>query len=158
MREQDPRVPADVEQYLIELFARAGQLGGSIGGGVGAGGAGALGGGRGGAKGGARGAMRLRTVVEDRGTVAPLTRDEALQKLTSAFPKLIPLPTADAAVRVAIPLGLTGLQQVVVDILVPASSDGQQLPLVRTYCKEGLLSRKPAARIADQVANALQNQ
>lgn len=43
VREQESRVPADVEQFLIDLLASAGQIGGSLGGAIGGGPAGRFG-------------------------------------------------------------------------------------------------------------------
>jgi len=151
-----PGVPPEVENYLTELYARAGQLGGSIGGiaagaigGPGAAGAGS----RGGARGGARGAARLKTRVEShsgeiRGTPAAITA-----RLTAAFPKAVPLPAADR-VRFAVPLGLTGLQHIVIDLLLGSAQDGPDGPGVLVtlcgYGKEGIINRKPTRTVTDQ--------
>ncbi len=68
----DSEVPREIEDYLIALSARAGQIGGSIGGAIAGGAAGAAG-----ARGGARGAARLKTKVERRGGTVPGTAEEA---------------------------------------------------------------------------------
>jgi hypothetical protein len=147
VREQDARVPVEVEQYLIGLYARAGQVGGSLGGA-----------GDGGARGGARGAARLRTVVEDR-TVSTSTPGSGVPaRVTEAFPQAERISARDDVLRLAIPLGRTGLQRIVVDVrLAGPTPEATQPVLVRAYGKEGLLSRKPTARIADQVAQLLAN-
>lgn len=146
MAEQDPRVPPEVEQYFIALFSRAGAVGGTMGGGGGGGGGG-----------GARGAKRLKTSVEDRAVASVVAVPEAvLAQLSQAFPKLQQLPSPDGVLRVAIPIGMTGLQKVVVDVSGNASEQGgSDGLLVRAYGKEGLMSRKPTSRTADQVAQVL---
>jgi hypothetical protein len=151
-----PGVPDEVENYLIGLYARAGQLGGSIGG-VAAGAIGgpgaALAGSRGGARGGARGAARLKTKVESRSGEARGAPADITARLTRAFPKAVPLPAADR-VRVAVPLGLTGLQQIVIDLILgPArdASDGTRVPVtIYGYGKEGVINRKPTRTVTDQ--------
>jgi hypothetical protein len=156
MSEASPEVPAEIESYLIELYARAGQIGGSIGaaaaGAAGSPGA-ALAGSRGGARGGARGAARLKTKVEVRDGEAAGTGAEAAARLIAAFPKARRLP-ADDRVRLAVPVGLTGLQQVVLDLELGPEQDGAAIPHVHAqlsgYGKEGLLSRKPTRTITDQ--------
>lgn len=145
MREQDPRVPPEVEQYFIDLFSRAGELGGVMGGGGGGGGGG-----------GARGAKRLKTLVEDRIIARTATPDDVEAQLSEAFPKAQRLPAPAEVLRVAIPIGMTGMQKVVVDVSRNATEqDGPNELLVRAYGKEGMLSRKPTSRTADQVAQIL---
>jgi hypothetical protein len=156
MSEASPEVPAEIENYLIELSARAGQIGGSIGaaaaGAAGSPGA-ALAGSRGGARGGARGAARMKTKVEVRAGQAAGTGAEAAARLIAAFPKAKRLPAGDR-VRLAVPVGLTGLQQVVLDLELGLEQDGAAIPHVhaqlRGYGKEGLLNRKPTRTITDQ--------
>ncbi len=148
--EQQPEVPEAVEEFLIGLSAAAGQLGGGIGGGLaGHGGAG----GRGGARGGARAARMLKTIVEQRAGVAPGTPDQVVARLIAALPAAMQLP-ADDHVRFAVPVGRTGLQQIVVDLVfgLPAttpSGPGVQVRLCG-YGKEGLLSRKPTRTVTDR--------
>lgn len=153
MRKRDGRVPPEVEDFLVGSIASAGALGGSIGGAVGAGGAGAAGGKRGGARGGAGAAARMRTVVADRSASAPLDRGSAWAAISAAFPKAGQLPADDSILRVVIPLGRTGLQQIVADVAV--GTHPPHVPSVRAYGKEGLLNRKPTARIADGLLQAL---
>lgn len=153
MRKQDPRVPAEVEDYLVGSIADAGAMGGSIGGAIGGGGAGAVGGRRGGASGGSRTAARMRTVVADRTGVAPVDKETAWAAISAAFPRAFALAADEPILRVVIPLGRTGLQHVVADIAVGRLQP--QLPSVRTYGKEGLLNRKPTARTADEIVSAL---
>lgn len=161
MREQDPRVPAEVESYLIGLYARAGQAGGGLGGAAGGGTAGGLGGAAGGARGGARGARRLKTVVEDRTGVASEQADGLIARVGQAFPRAEVLAADDHMIRFAIPVGRTGLQHVVADITLDYRRSPEQRTappggvLVRAYGKEGILNRKPTARTADAVLNLL---
>jgi hypothetical protein len=139
-----PTMPPEVEAYFVNLFAEAGRLGGSIGGG----GAGA----RGGARGGAIGARMARSKVYQRDGLAPGTADEVVQRVAAAFPKAMELSAADR-LRLAVPIGLTGLQHVVADLIFgPAPADQPGVP-VRLLCygKEGLLSRNPTAKTTDKL-------
>ena len=98
----------------------------------------------------------MRTVVEDRALPRPYVRSDALARIALAFPKYVALPSSDLVLRVAIPVGLTGMQQVVVDIApLGAESPGANGTAVRAYGKEGLLSRKPTKRTADQIVSVL---
>jgi hypothetical protein len=150
-------VPPEIEDYLIGLYARAGQLGGSIGGiaagAVGGPGAAAAAGSRGGARGGARGAAMLKTKVESHSGEARGTPAEITARLAAAFPKAVPLPAADR-VRIAVPLGLTGLQQIVIDLMFGSALDGTDRPRVLItlcgYGKEGILNRKPTRTVTDR--------
>lgn len=156
MRVQDLRVPEAVEEYLVGLNARAGQLGGGIGGGL----AGARRAGeRGGARGGARGARMLKTVVEERSGVASGTAGEVLGRVLAAVPQVRRLGGGGDLVRVAVPVGRTGLQHVVVDLVfgppVGATAGPETLVRVRAYGKEGRLYRKSTADVADQVWEAV---
>lgn len=151
-----PAVPDQVESYLIELYARAGQLGGAIGG-IAAGAIGGPGaasaGSRGGARSGARSAARLKTKIETRSGEARGTSADITARLTRAFPKAILLPAADR-VRVAVPLGVTGLQQIVLDLTFGPpqdTADGPRVPItLNGYGKEGLINRKPTRTVTDQ--------
>jgi hypothetical protein len=146
-------VPAEIEDYLIGLGAQAGQLGGQIGGGA----AGSLTGvagtaaaaSRGGARGGARGAARLRTKVEERTGDVRGTAQEVADRLEAAFPRAQPLP-GSRGVRLAVPVGMTGLQQIVVDADFTASGDATVHVRLRGFGKEGLISRKPTRTVTDQ--------
>lgn len=150
MPEQDPRVPPEVEEYLIGVYAQAGKTGGRIGGAL----AGAPTGGMGGGRGGARGARRLKTLVEERVAVSP--GGNPLERVVAAFPKAGELAREDDLVRLVVPTGLTGLQQIVVDLDLPAaarSADAQATEVrLRAYGKEGVISRKPTAKTADKMA------
>jgi hypothetical protein len=54
-----------------------------------------------------------------------------------------------------VPLGLTGLQQIVIDLeLGPVGTDSVPA-LLRGYGKEGLLSRHPTLRITDEAWSAI---
>ncbi|WP_329482100.1 hypothetical protein OG555_07540 [Kribbella sp. NBC_01484] len=98
----------------------------------------------------------MRTVVEDRTLPRPYVGPDALARIAVAFPKYIALPSSELVLRIAIPIGMTGLQQVVVDIAPSgADSPGASGTTVRAYGKEGLLSRKPTARTADQIVSVL---
>ena len=151
-----PFVPPEIEDYLIGLYARAGQLGGSIGGiaaGAVAGPGAAAAGSRSGARGGARGAARLKTKVESHSGEARGTPAEITARLAAAFPKAVRLPAADR-VRVAVPLGLTGLQHIVIDLMLGSAKDGPDGPRVLItlcgYGKEGIINRKPTRTVTDQ--------
>jgi len=153
MREQDPRVPEVVEEYLVGLSAGAGALGGGIGGALGGapGGAGA----RGGARGGAWGARRLKTVVQERVGVAPETHDEVMTRVAAAAPEIREAQSSGDLERFVVPVGRTGLQQVVVDLEFGEPTpvrDGEGVKVrLRAYAKEGLISRKPTAAVAERV-------
>jgi hypothetical protein len=134
-------VPNEVERYLVELMTNAGQIGGSIGGGS----AGARGGGRG----AAWAAKRMSTVVVDRSTTTPLP-DDVVERCRAAFDRTIDLDATDVTARFSVPLGRSGLQQVVVDLVVDTARGGDAQVSVRTYAKEGWLSRHPARRVADE--------
>lgn len=167
MRRQDPRVPAEVEEYLVSLNASAGELGGRIGGRIGgalAGDdltarAGGRGGARGGSRGGALGARMLKTVVEERSGTVPGNRDEVLSRFHAALVDARELPNEGDLVRLAVPWGRTGLQQVVIDLrLSPREGPPEQTVCeaqLRAYCKEGLLNRKPTAATADRAWAAI---
>ena len=141
MREQDPRVPPEVEQYFIDLFSRAGDLGDVTGGG---------------ARGGARGAKRLKTVVEDRIIARPAAPEDVQAQLSEKYPKAQRLSAPNDVLRMAIPIGMTGIQKIVVDVSrTDGEHGGSPGILVRAYGKEGLLSRKPTTRTADEIAEIL---
>jgi hypothetical protein len=148
MSEAEPDVPAEIEDYLIGLSVRAGQIGGSIGGRAGAGG---------GARGGARGAARLKTKVEQRSGDAPGTAEQVIARLTGAFPKAKALPAGDL-VRLAVPLGLTGLQQIVLDAELGRPAESHVPVRLRGFGKEGLISRKPTRTITDQAWAAIMSE
>ena len=74
-----------------------------------------------------------------------------MERLVAAIPKVRQLP-AVGVLRVAVPLGVTGLSHVVVD-LTAGSPAGETL--IRAYGKEGLLNRRPTARVAEQIAQIL---
>jgi hypothetical protein len=152
MANPEPEVPAEIEGYLIDLCARAGQIGGAIGGiaaGAIAGPGAAAGAGRGGARGGARGAARLRTKVEERTGDVPGTADQAAARLTAAFPRAQPLP-AGGGVRLAVPVGATGLQQIILDAEFGPAGDAAVYVRLRGFGKEGLINRKPTRTVTDQ--------
>jgi hypothetical protein len=156
MADAEAGVPAEIEDYLIGLAARAGQIGGAIGSGAAsasglAPGAAA---GRAGARGAARTAARMKTKVERRSGDAPGTAEEATARLIGAFPKARPLPAGDH-VRLAVPLGLTGLQEIVLDADF-GQPDGSHVPVrLRGFGKEGLISRKPTRTVTDQAWAAI---
>jgi hypothetical protein len=133
-------VPPEVEDYLIGLYASAGQLGGAIGG---------VAGSRGGARGGARGASHLKTRVELRSSDVPGSAEQVIARLTSAFPKAMRLPAGDH-VRLAVPVGLTGLQQIIIDAKFAPVDSTQVHVELRGYGKEGLISRKPTRTVTEQ--------
>jgi len=146
-------VPDEVEEYLVGIYAGAGAIGGSIGGGLGAGAAGRSGGGRGGARGGARGARRLRTVVEERSGHVDLTDASVRDRIIATLPRAERLP-ADDVWRITVPIGVTGLQRVVVDLHTSAESGGSHV-LLRAFGKEGLVTRHPTRRTVSDLWAAL---
>ncbi|HEX9034649.1 MAG TPA: hypothetical protein VF834_22625, partial [Streptosporangiaceae bacterium] len=152
-----PEVPAEIEQFLIGLTVRAGQIGGAIGGLAGGGIGGLAGGGIGGARGGARVAARMPTKVEERAGEVPGSFDQVAARLVAAFPRAARLPASDR-VRLAVPVGMTGLQQIVIDLAIgPPESQSQpgRVPVrLRGYGKEGLISRKPTRTVTDQAWSA----
>jgi len=154
----DPQpVPAEIEDYLIGLGARAGEIGGAVGGiaaGAIAGPGARMGASRGGARGGARGAARLQTKVEERAGNVPGTADEAVARLTAAFPRAQPLP-GGRGVRIAVPVGLAGLQQIVLDAEFVPASDASVHVRLRGFGKEGLINRKPTRTVTDQAWAAI---
>jgi hypothetical protein len=145
----DSAVPREIEDYLIARSARAGQIGGSIGGAIAGGAAGAAG-----ARGGARGAARLKTRVERRSGTVPGTAEEAVGRLLAEFPKARRLP-ADGSIRLAVPLGITGLQQIVLDTELEPADNGATTARLRGFGKESVLSRKPTRAVTDRAWAAL---
>jgi hypothetical protein len=145
MSESGAEVPAEIENYLIGAAARAGQAGGAIGG---------VAGSRGGARGAARGASHLKTKIEQRSGDVPGSAEQVTARLAGAFPKAQQLPAGDH-VRLAVPVGLAGLQQIVVDAeLCPV--DGARVHVeLRGFGKEGLISRKPTRTVTDQAWAAI---
>lgn len=151
---QDPRVPDEVEEYLVERSARAGQIGGGIGGAIGGGDGGFLGGRSGGARGGERGARRIHTSVEERTAHVQLTEEQIRARVVSAAPRAQEMPANDV-LRWAVPVGSTGLTQVVIDVATTVDDGGVQVVL-RAFGKEGLITRHPTKQLADQLLTALE--
>jgi hypothetical protein len=156
-----PEVPAEIEKFLIGLYARAGEIGGAIGGlaaGVVAGPGVAAGARRAGGRGGARGAARLPTKVEERTGNAPGTAEQIAARLTAAFPRATRLP-ADEHVRLAVPVGVTALQQIVIDLQFRTAEDqtgtSRVLVRLRGFGKEGLISRNPTRTVTNQAWSAV---
>ena len=157
MPEAEPEVPPEIEDYLIGLSAQAGQLGGAIGSaaaGAIAGPGAAAGASRSGARGGATGAARLKTKVEQRSGAAAGTTEQVAARLIAAFPKAIALPTA-GRVRLAVPFGVTGLQQIVIDAELGPGGRARVHVRLRGFGKEGLISRKPTRAVTDQAWAAI---
>ncbi len=101
------------------------------------------------ARGAARGASRLKTKIEQRSGDVPGSAEEVSGRLTRAFPKAEPLPAGDH-VRPAVPVGITGLQQIIVDAeFSPVDATRVHIEL-RGFGKEGLISRKPTRTVTDQ--------
>jgi hypothetical protein len=145
MSESGAKVPPEIEDYLIGVAVSAGQIGGAIGGAAGS---------RGGARGGARGASHLKTKIEQRSGDVPGSSEQVTARLTRAFPKAKPLPAGDH-VRLAVPVGLTGLQQIIVDAEF-SPVDGTRVHVaLRGFGKEGLISRKPTRTVTDQAWAAI---
>jgi hypothetical protein len=98
----------------------------------------------------------MSTVVVELTTTTPLTADLA-NRCRRAFDRTIDLEAPAGTDRFVVPLGRTGLQQVVVDIVVMSADPAQSHVTVRTYAKGGWLSRHPAQRVADQAIAAIDN-
>jgi hypothetical protein len=162
VREQDPRVPPDVERYLAEVFVRAAALGAGWGGSLGTGFSG---------RSAARGATRaaawkarmIRTVVQDRDVPGSITSEELLATVAQAFPRAHRLPAKDGGLRLAIPVSRFGMQRVVVDVQgdppPPGTDPYYTVPHgalhVRAYCKQGVIRRRLTAHTADRFVRAL---
>lgn len=145
MAKQRPEVPAEIERYLIGVYARRGRLGGELGN---------LGGGDLGAGTAAATARRMRTTVEERTGQVPGTVSEAAARLTAAFPRAEQLPAADR-LRLAVPIGLTRLGRIVVDAeLYPAGPAASHVRL-RGFGKEPLINRKQTRRVTGKAWAAL---
>jgi hypothetical protein len=154
MSAAQPDVPAEIENYLIGLSARAGQIGAAIGSAVTAPIAGAGVSSKAGARSGARAAARLTTKVEQRSGAAPGTAEQVSARLAAAFPRATALPAGDH-IRLAVPAGRTGLQQVVLDVEVGPPGESQVPVVLRGFGKEGLISRKPTKTVTDQAWAAI---
>ena len=139
-----PDVPEAVEKYLIGLYGNAGRMGGAIGDGL----PGAIGGGAG----GKLAARLMRTKVERRSGEVPGTPEEIVARVLAANEGAERLQ-ADRML-LAVPVGLTGLQQIVVDLeFGSATSAGVHLQ-VTGYGKEGLINRSPTRKVTDRVWEA----
>jgi hypothetical protein len=148
-REQDPRVPPEVEEYLVGLNMAAGAAGAKLATPIGAfGGVSSSHLSRRGARGGERGARWLRTLVEERAVPAGMSSEAVTAAVLAANPRATRMQSGPTVLRFALPLGRTGLQHVVLDVPL---TEG---PL-RAFGKEGLLNRHPTARTADEVAAQL---
>lgn len=161
MREQDERVPVEVEEYFVGIYAGAGELGSEIGAEI----SGMINGGiarrshagRGGARGAVWAARKLKTTVEERAGVLPGTPDQLRQRVYDAFTGLQTLRNEPNLWRITISVGLSGMQQVVVDLSLAPSSQFQLATDVRllAFCKQGLLRANFAKQIADRMWAAL---
>ena len=70
-------------------------------------------------------------------------------RLTAAFPKATRLPAGDH-LRLAVPVGVTGLQQIIIDAEF-GPGDGTHVHVgLRGFGKEGLINRKPTRTVTDQ--------
>ncbi len=147
-------VPDEVEALLVDVARTAGALGGSIGGSLG-GGFGRAGA-AGGASGGESAARRMKT--KSATEVVPFDGElsDVVGRCRRHLPRLVEVPGPPDRVRFVAPVGRTGLQQIVVDVIVGVlGAAGEATVTVRAYGKEGLISRKPTARTAAEVAAAL---
>lgn len=150
----DESIPPVVEELLIDVMRSAGSFGGSAGGALGSGAAGSLTGGRAGAE---KTARSMKTAVASRPAVFEGRPETIIESCRNALPRLQELAALDDRTRFLLPVGRTALQRVVVDVIATnsaAEADRTRL-VIRAYAKEGLMSRKPAQRIADQVAAIL---
>jgi hypothetical protein len=96
--------------------------------------------------------------VEERSGDAPGTADQIAARLVAAFPRATRLPLSEH-VRLAVPVGLTGLQQIVNDLefrTAEDQADNGRVPVrLRGFGKEGLISRKPTRTVTDQAWSAV---
>lgn len=150
MASRNESVPTEIETILIDGMEAAGALGGALGGAAGGGGAGRSGGASGGARGGRAAGRRQRTTIEERPVSVTSVPEAVLATCREALPGLVEFATPADHVRFVVPVGRTGLQRVVVDI-----ECGGTGTVVRAYAKEGLITRHPAARVADLLSSAL---
>lgn len=150
MASRNDSVPTEIETILIDGVEAAGAIGGAVGGAAGGGGAGMSGGARGGARGARAAGRRQRTTIEERPVRVTTPPETALARCRGALPGLVEFASPADHVRFVVPVGRTGIQRVVVDI-----DCGRAGTVVRAYAKEGLITRHPAARVADQVSSAL---
>jgi hypothetical protein len=157
------RVPPEVDRFLVGHYVRAGAIGAGIGSSVGSGGAGSANGARGGARGAGFVARLMRTSVQDRDVPGSMTSDRLLAQLADVFPRAHRLASGPGVLRMAVPIGRTGLQQVVVDITGDPAPPGTDPYYVvphgalhlRAYCKQGLGHPRLTARTIDRVVRAL---
>ena len=100
----------------------------------------------------------LKTLVEQRTGERSGVPAEFKQRVADEFAQAQTLPSDDDVWRIAIPVGRTGLQQIVVDLrLTRVAGADPPMTTIRllAFGKEGLLSRKPTAKTADRVWAAL---
>ena len=133
-----------------------GQLGASLGVSMGTGGMGRPAGSRGGASGGAFAARILKTTVEERFGAVAGGWQRALERTATELADIKPLVREEDLVRYSVAWGRNSVQKVVVDVRRvdgPAKAGGHEVSdvLLRAFCKEGLFSRGPTAKIADRV-------
>jgi hypothetical protein len=83
----------------------------------------------------------------------------AFRRFYAALVDAQELAHEDDLVRLAVPWGRTGLQQVVIDVrLSPRDAAPDQTACevqLRAFCKEGLINRKPTAATADRAWAAI---
>ena len=100
----------------------------------------------------------LRTLVEERTGERAGAPAELKQLVKDEYPQVQTLSSDSDVWRIAISIGRTGLQQIVVDLrFTPVAGADPPVTTIRllAFGKEGLLSRKPTAKTADRVWAAL---
>jgi hypothetical protein len=156
---QDPRVPPEVEQILVEGYGAQARPAGELGAALGAfanpyvTGRGVAAGGKGAERGAKRAAGILRTKVEERTGVVPLLPSVIAERALNSIGRTQPIP-AGAMFRMLVHFGMGGMCPIVVDIEATEQNHGT-LVHVRAFGKEGLLSRHPTRRVADLVWKTL---
>ena len=100
----------------------------------------------------------MKTVVEEREGTTTADSDALVTRIRQKFPRSQELTAPSGVIRLVVPLGTTGLQQIVVDMHFDDPAVGPPTPrsvTVRAYGKEGLLSLEPTARVANDLAQLL---
>jgi hypothetical protein len=93
-------------------------------------------------------------LVEERTGPLQLSEEQIRARVASAAPKAQEMP-AQNVLRWAVPLGLTGLTHVVVDVATTADK-GEGQVVLRAFGKEGLITRHPTKQLADELWTALE--
>jgi hypothetical protein len=100
--------------------------------------------------------------VEERTGDAPGTPEHVEARLTAAFPRAMRLSAGDRVRLAVVPVGSSGVQQIVIDLEIkPADSPagtGHVTVRLRGYGKEGLIGQKPTRPVTDQAWSAVMSE